>query len=174
MQCSNFNLVSSYGMLYIPMSSKRQGTLRNNDISFLLGCPFKSGIIPSGWDVTSAFEINTVKSSSPYRSSRGQHDGLRLRHRLPGGMGPFPEAGLLPPVPAGHPLRLHRTVRGLSGRQPAPPLPRSPSSQPDTRVGEQQHPAGGEKRRRRTGAQLLLQIQTYRGAAFFRQGLAAR
>lgn len=160
------------------MSSNRQGTLRKNDISltdFLSGCPFKSGIIPSGWDVTSAFEMNTVKSSSPHRPSRGQHDGLRLRHRLPGGMGPFPEAGLLPPVPAGHPLRLHRTVRGLSGWQPAPPLSRSPASQPDTRVGEQQHPAGGEKRRRRrSGAQLLLQIQTYRGAAFFRQGLAAR
>lgn len=157
--------------------SNRQGTLRNNDISLtdiLSGGPFKSGIIPSGWDIASAFEINTVKSSSPHRPSRGQHDGLRLCHRLPGRMGPFPEAGVLPPVPAGHPLRLHLTVRGLSGRQPAPPLPRPPASQPDTRVGEQQHPAGGEKRRRRSAAQLLLQIQTYRGAALFRQGLAAR
>lgn len=88
-------------------------------------------------------------------------------------MGPLPEGGFLPPVPAGHPRRLHRVVDGFSGRNAAAPLPRPRASQPDTRVGEQQHPAGGEKRRRRAGAQLLLQIQTRRRAAFFRQWLAA-
>lgn len=88
-------------------------------------------------------------------------------------MGPFPEAGVLPSVPASHPLRLHRDVGGFSGRNAAAPLPRPRASQPDTRVGEQQHPAGGEKRRRRSGAQPLLQIQTHRRAALFREGLAA-
>lgn len=177
MQCCDFNLVSFYRMLYIPMSIKMH-SFNSQDwwySSQILGCPFKSGIIPGGWDISSAFEMLTVKSASSHPPSRGHHDGLRLCHRLPRGMGPFPEAGVLPPVPAGHPLRLHRAVGGLSGRHAAPPLPRPPASQPDTRVGEQQHPAGGEKRRRRrrSRAQPLLQIQTCWCAAFFRDGLAA-
>lgn len=106
-------------------------------------------------------------------SSRGQHDGLRLRHRFPRGMGPLPEAGFLPPVPAGHPLRLHRAVDGFSDRNTAAPLPHPRASQPDNHVGEQQHPAGGEKRRGRAGAQPLLQIQAHRPAGFLRAGFAA-
>lgn len=164
MQCCDFNLVPFYRMLYIPMSIKMHSphsTPRNdNDPHRFWVVPFKSGIIPGGWDISSAFEMPNVKCASSHPPSRGHHDGLRLCHRLPRGMGPFPEAGVLPPVPAGHPLRLHRAVGGLSGRSAAPPLPRPPASQPDTRVGEQQHPAGGEERRRRSRAQPLLQIQT--------------
>lgn len=140
-----------------------------------LGCLFKSRTGWVGYSQCFLSPHSKVRAppSSPHPASRGQHDGLRLCHRLPRGMGPLPEAGVLPPVPSDHHLRLHRNVDGFSGRNAAPPLPHPRASQPDTRVGEQQHSAGGGKRRRRSAAQPLLQVQTYRLAAFFPERLAA-
>lgn len=135
-------------------------------------CPFKSGRIPGGWDIAGAFEMPTLSSAHPAATQRSRPRPTWRTTTL----GPFPEAGVLPSVPAGHPLRLHRAVGGFSGRNAAAPLPRPRASQPDSRVGEQQHPARGEKRRRRrrrSGAQPMLQIQTHRRAGLLREGLAA-